>query len=359
MQRDRATLEPVSEYRVFQMVNAGQTESTGLQTVEDDVALRNVEMPLRGLFSPLGFAVQVTTNSLDVLAAARESWGQWEPTQSRPTLQLRIAVTEGDTAGCPPWPVICAQQHLMSIVADTHNHAVCDLRQGFAFARVSEAAVQHRSYLRYHFLEAAAMTLIAALYATPIHAACVSLEGRGFLLCGDSGAGKSSLSYACARAGWTYTTDDASYLLESADGPRDWPRIVGNSHQVRFRPSATTLFPELRGRDLTPRAEGKPSMEVPTAELPGIITAAEAPIHHVVFLNRRPSALAELTPYSREVALNWFHQSLFPVPEVREIQAMALQQLLDTTMHELSYCDLDRAVDCLELLALGADEPCS
>jgi hypothetical protein len=349
MQKDRAMLEPVSEHRTF------QTVGTGVQPVEDDVALRNVEMPLKALFYPLGFTVQVTTNSIEVLAAARESWEQWESTQFRPALQLCIAVTEDDAAGCPPRPVICAQQHLMSIVANTHNHAVCDLRQGFAFARVSEAAVQHRSYLRYHFLEAAAMTLIAALYATPIHAACVSLEGRGFLLCGDSGAGKSSLSYACARAGWTYTTDDASYLLESVDGPR----IVGNSHQVRFRPSATKLFPELRGRDLTPRAEGKPSMEVPTAELPGIVTAAEAPIHHVVFLNRRPSALAELTPYSREVALHWFHQSLFPVPEVREIQAMALQQLLDTTIHELSYCDLDRAVDCLELLALGAERPCS
>jgi hypothetical protein len=347
MQNDTAMLDPISEHRTF------QTVSPGVQPAEDDVALRKVEMPLKALFYPLGFAVQVTTNSVEVLAAARESWDQWEPTQCRPPLHLRIAVTDADTAGCPPRPVICAQQHLMSIVADAQNHAVCDLRQGFAFARVSNAAVQHRSYLRYHFIEAAAMTLIASLYATPIHAACVSLEGRGFLLCGDSGAGKSSLSYACARAGWTYTTDDASYLVESADGPR----IVGNSHQVRFRPSAAKLFPELRGRDLTPRAEGKPSMEVPTAELPGIITAPEAPIHHVVFLNRRASILAELTPYSREVAFNWFQQSLFPVPEVREMQALALQRLLDTTMYELSYCDLDRAVDCLELLALGAKGP--
>jgi hypothetical protein len=351
MQKERATLESISEHRVFQTVSTGPTISTGVQSVEEDVALRNVEMPLKGLFYPLGFAVQVTTNSVEVLAAARESWGQWEPTQFRPTLQLRIAVTQSDTDGCPPRPVICAQQHLMSIVADAQNHAVCDLRQGFAFARVSEAAVQHRSYLRYHFIEAAAMTLISSLYATPVHAACVSLAGQGFLLCGDSGAGKSSLSYACARAGWTYTTDDASYLVVNADGPR----IVGNSHQVRFRPSAAKLFPELRGRDLTPRAEGKPSMEVPTAELPGIITAAEAAIHHVVFLNRRPAALAELTPYSSEAALHWFQQSLFPVPEVRELQAQALQRLLDTTMYELSYCDLDRAVHCLELLALGAN----
>jgi hypothetical protein len=41
--------------------------------------------------------------------------------------------------------------------------------------------------------------------AEALHAAFVSREGEAFCLCGDSGSGKSSLSYACARAGWVYT----------------------------------------------------------------------------------------------------------------------------------------------------------
>ena len=49
MQKERATLESISEHRVFQTVSTGQTISPGVQSVEDDVALRNVEMPLKGL----------------------------------------------------------------------------------------------------------------------------------------------------------------------------------------------------------------------------------------------------------------------------------------------------------------------
>ena len=100
----------------------------------------------------------------------------------------------------------------------------------------------------------------------------------GLLLCGASGAGKSTLAYACARTGFTYTTDDASYVVWNVKRAS----IRGNAHQVRFRPSALSLFTELEGRELTPRTEGKPSIEVRTAELPYIATAVEAAVDAVL-----------------------------------------------------------------------------
>lgn len=312
-----------------------------------DPLLCNVELPLRAIFYPLGFAVEIATNAQAILDLAEESWGHFRQSYTRPTLQFRITVTEGGSSECPPAPSVRAQQYLLAIVADSQNQALCDLKVGVASAWLSYSALHHRSYLRYHFIEAVALLLLSTSYVTAIHAACVSRHGRGMLLCGDSGAGKSSLAYACARAGWTYTADDASYLLRNTNPPR----VIGNSRQIRFRPSAKDLFPELHGRSLTPRAEGKPSIEVPISDLADIITSDEAQINYIIFLNRQPSATSNLVPVSRTLASQRFFQALYPVKEIREIQASALQHLLNSEIYELRYRDLNHAINRLEQLA--------
>jgi hypothetical protein len=45
-----------------------------------------------------------------------------------------------------------------------------------------------------------------------VHAALVGVEGRGLLLTGEAGAGKSSTALACVRAGWSYVGDDYCVL---------------------------------------------------------------------------------------------------------------------------------------------------
>jgi hypothetical protein len=337
-------LQPASDANTGE---AMEIETIEEQTSTDDPLLCKVDLPLRAVFYPLGFAFEIATNSAAVLDAAVHSWGHTKQRDSGPILRLRIGVTKGTSRNCPPSPVVRCQQNLLSVVADAGNQAVCDLNAGFAFAWLTEDAMCHANYVRYHFLEAVALILIATSYATPIHAACVSRHGTGLLLCGDSGAGKSTLAYACARSGWLFTSDDSSYLKHNSSELR----IVGNSHQLRFRPSARDLFPELQGRGVTPRAEGKPSIEVPTAELPGIATAEETLVHHIILLNRWPSAHAELVPLPRETAHRYFEQYL-PFPDkIRQAQSEALRTLCKADVYELRYQDLQQAVDCLDHLA--------
>ncbi len=327
-------------------------KETSLVSIEDPL-LCNVELPLRAVFYPLGFAFEIVTNSKAVLDAAGESWRHCRPRDASPVLQLRIGVTPGVSGICPPAPVARGQQHLISFIADAQNHAICDLNAGFAFAWLTEDALQNHSYARYHFLEAVALVLISTTHATPIHAACVSRYGRGMLLCGPSGTGKSTLAYACARRGWVFTSDDASYLRHHASDLR----VVGNSHQVRFRPSAKDLFPELRGRSITPRAEGKPSIEVPTAELPGIVTADEALVHYIILLTRIPSAYAELRLLPKEAARQYFRQYLQLPGKIQEMQAEAAKSIDTAEVYELRYQDLDQAIECLDRLASDLGEP--
>lgn len=240
----------------------------------------------------------------------------------------------------------------MSLVADAENYAFCDLRAGFGYVCVSRAALHNVLYFKYHFLEAMGLAAISAMHAPALHAACVSLRGQGYLLCGRSGAGKSTLAYACGRAGFSYITDDASYLIRDTTPPR----VVGQSHKIRFRPHCGELFPELAGRMLTPRMEGKPSIEIPTDQLPGLKTARETPIHHLIVLDRHAGAAAQLTAIPAHSALERFHANLYPTRELRLDQIAALKPLSGIAAYLLRYSRLDDAVRLLK--SLSADQGC-
>ena len=312
-----------------------------------DPVLRCVDLPLQAMFYPMGFPVEIATDSEEVLDAAAQSWAGFKQLFDTEPIQLRIGVTEGSSSERPPVPICRVQRNLLSHIADRENFAICDLAEGFCTLWLTRAAVEHRRYLRFYFLEASVLCQLATRYTTPIHAACVELEGTGVLLCGDSGAGKSTLAYACAQAGWTYVTDDASYMVNS----RKDRLVVGNSTQVRFRPSGVEFFPELEGREVTQRAEaGKPSIELCTPPFQNIVTSHTSQIEYVVFLNRRDVTQPELRPFSREVARYFMQQPLFSTPKMLEVQNTMIERLLGAQVLELRYRDLDWAIGRLSSL---------
>ena len=300
-------------------------------------------LSLSGLYHPLGYPVSVVTNCAAVLEAAEESWGAFQKLFSGDPIELRIVVDDGAINALEAPPEYRARAGVFTIAADA-NTATCDLMQGMGTARFAAATVHDRLHFRYYFLDAMGYALVDARMFTPVHAGCVALNGRGILLCGDSGAGKSSLSYACARKGWTYVSDDASHLI------RGQLAVVGFPHELRLREPARDLFPELRDRKATRRATGKMSIELRTAELPGIQTAPQADIWRVVFLDRRMGP-ARLQPYSREEGFRRMAQVLtFAEGDFLEAHLAALRKLLTIEVLELSYNDLDAAV--IELLSL-------
>jgi hypothetical protein len=317
------------------------------ETFRNDPLLYDFELPLRAVYHPMGFSVEVVTNAPEVLAGARESWGHSQKIFWEAPLEVRIGVLENGSKQCPPPPVFRGQRNLVSVVCDTNNFAVCDLSLGFAFCWLTQAAASHRAYLRYHFLEGVVSVLLESLYLTSAHAACVSLGGRGILLCGASGAGKSSLSFACARNGWTFTSDDASCVVRNRKGRL----VVGNPYQMRFRESAIELFPELERQRFTPRLNGEMAIELATRSLPEISTAPECPVDYIVFLNRGNSSPPELLRFHREKALQFLEQTVcFGEEQIRAAHYAALDNLLTAEVFELQYSDLESAVKRLETL---------
>ncbi len=298
-----------------------------------------VPLPYEATFYPMGLPVHLRTNSEDVLAAAAESWDQFESVHDTAPVEIILAVAAGTSVRPDPAPLPFGQGHLITIVHSAGNFAVTDVDRGFAWGWLTSDIAADHGYCRYHFLEPLAYLTLTCLYLAPVHSACAALDGRAMVFCGDSGSGKTSLVYTLARSGWTYISDDASYLR------RPNARCVfGKPHHIRFRSSAQSLFRELASHTPVRRPNGKLDIELSTAEIGFSSIAVSAEPERLIFLKREEGTLPSLSPVSRQAV----EAQLLPVacygPErVREEQRAVLREFASLPAFQLTYWDLARA----------------
>ena len=307
-----------------------------------DPMLSDVELPLSGTYYPAGFPLRLATNSRHVMEAACEAWGAWELIFDREPLDFRVVVRpEGEASAAPVYRV---QAALLSFVADAHNFATADTRTLAAIFFLSEKTVADHTLVRWLFLEAMAYMLLTQRYVVSLHAACVARDRGGILLCGSSGAGKSTLSVACARAGFTFLSDDCTWIQTGTDTPI----AIGKPHQARLRGDAARHFPELEGLPARALPNGKLSMEVPTSLLSGVRTATQSEIGTLVFLDRRTEGTARVeTMPADEVATLLLQDLPSYGPEVNAAHERTVGILATLPALRLTYSTLDDAIRIL------------
>ena len=312
----------------------------------NDPLLHEIELPFRTTSYPLGFRLNLATNSRHVIEAAAEAWDVYTPAFTRQPLDMRlIAQPEGELADGQP--CFRGQGDLFSIVYDRHNFGVynSDSMAGYCF--VSEKTAADHMRLRAHFLEAMAYAILAQRLAVPMHAAAVMRGGYGFLLCGPSGAGKSTLAYACARAGWTFVSDDASWLPVEGEGR--W--AIGRPHFARFREDSPLLFPELERYLAEQRPNGKLTIEAPTADFSCIRTAVRCEVDYLIALARRPpgtGAPACLVPISPPEIIEQMKTDSSTYGErVHELHERTLARLMAVQAWRLEYESLEEGMRLL------------
>lgn len=98
----------------------------------------------------------------------------------------------------------------------------------------------------------------------PVHAALVARGGRGVLIPGNSGAGKTTCALACLRAGCTYLGDDWVGVARSADGAFTGYGLYSSAY---MEPAHAERFPLLAERAQAPRAAGEPKSLIQLSEV--------------------------------------------------------------------------------------------
>jgi hypothetical protein len=320
------------------------------EQVQPDTFLAGFDLRLCHTFHPLGFPVRLETNSREVIEAAKEGWSEFTQAFDGPPLRLCLGVIDSGQPVLTLKSVFSAREHLATLFADPANFVVCDFRENFSFGWVTRGLAMDHSLLRYRFLLPTAHMMAEQKALAPVHAALVAKDGAGVMLCGDSMAGKSTLAFACARAGWSYVTDDGTFLVR---GEAD-RYAIGDFSNVRLREDAVRFFPELGNRMAVVRPNGKVALEIPTRELP-IRTLPGHSVDHVVYLDRCESAGATLLPHSRELAIeDWKQHVPFGTAAVRNAQMECHRRLLSAGMWSMRYAHLDDAIARLErLVATG------
>ncbi|HLN03019.1 MAG TPA: hypothetical protein VK335_27265 [Bryobacteraceae bacterium] len=314
--------------------------------VTQDPLLLHTALMHEGEYHPLGFSLHVATNSPLVLRAAEEIWGKSKRLFPHASLEMRVVVAGEQSASPLNDPVYRAQQNLFVVAVDNQNFGVCDLERGRIFAWMTPAAVTDPFYCL-QLLEWMVYFTIDHLYVAIIHAACVARNGRGLLLCGRSGAGKSCLTYACVKSGWTLVADDFCAPIRG----RNDRMVIGKAERIRFRPEAASLFPELAQLPIIPAPNRKPTLELRASDIPGVQTSVKCFAESTAFLERNGTDAANVSSIPIEEALARIEsdQPRWNSP-VADEQREARLAILSRGAYVLRYGDFAGAIHQLNLL---------
>jgi hypothetical protein len=290
-------------------------------------------------FAPLGSILQVESNHERVMEAARQSFGGY-PLPSRthqPNYHIRLNVDPVHHQSEPwPKPSFRALRNLFHVACGEASFAIADMKSRWAGGFVSADIAEDSSFFRNTFLECLFYVLATHHAYTPVHCAGVALESRGVFICGPSGAGKTSLAYACARAGMQILSDDVMHVRTNPDS--DSLTVWGRPWHLRLLPNAVELFPELNGRPAHLRSDYEWYLEIDmAAEFPGQ-TITSCPPAALVFLARNQRNEIRMEAINPEAAYERLKLDIFLTEQsVCQRHYGVLRRLVRTHAFLLSY----------------------
>lgn len=231
------------------------------------------DAPIRheATFPLLGVPLTVGSNSAEVIAAAERSFGRWrdlppEVIAPGPPLHLRLLLhhSQGRAPYAPRQPFVQRLHWPYYLTSCGEGVATANMLAGEAVGFLTPEMLADDLHMRYNLLECLSLVLVMYRDRWPVHAAAVVRDGRALLLVGQSTAGKSTLSYACLRAGWQLLAEDAVYVsLESETGLCAW----GVPWRIHLLPDAPRHFPELAAIEPQIQANGKRKLGIEVGSL--------------------------------------------------------------------------------------------
>ena len=145
----------------------------------------------------------------------------------------------------------------------------------------------------------------------PLHCACLEQNGRGLLIAGDSGVGKSTLTAALAQRGFALISDDWTYFS------REQSTVVAHGlfSPIKLLPDAVQFFRELR--ELTPAMSlnGELAYEVDPARFAGSTVKNISRPSQIFFLERTSSRGCHFVPCTSASIREFFEKNAERLPD--------------------------------------------
>jgi energy-coupling factor transporter ATP-binding protein EcfA2 len=155
-----------------------------------------------------------------------------------------------------------------------------------ALGVVSQDMLRFPYHSRYELFEFAVFTLAArAQGLVPLHAGCVGRGGRGLLLVGSSGSGKSTVALHSLLNGFDFLTEDSTFVQPDtmlATGIANFLHVRADS--LRFLAPAAAAAASIRKSPVIRRRSGVDKFEFDLRRSPYRLAAAPLRIAAVVLL---------------------------------------------------------------------------
>jgi hypothetical protein len=266
-----------------------------LDRVNRTVRLSQENLPLGAHFFVAGSVWEVKSNSQEIIQAMREMFDQVDSGPGQPDLYVRFHVDFG-VEDAPLWtePHFRALDHLYYATYGPCDSMLVDQRGRRVIGSFSPAVATDLSYWKQTILPILLGIASASIGVTPVHCACVVKGGSGLLLAGESGAGKSTSALSLSLSGFSYLSDDCTYLSRSSAGMQAW----GLPTPVKLLPDAVSHFPELVSRKPVRSLNGELAFTVDPTEMFNVRRCLSCEPRWLVFLERKEDSRPVIKPVS-------------------------------------------------------------
>ena len=263
----------------------------------------------RSILELAGTRCEVLTNSR-ILAATLGAW-RAEVTEKPPiTFSIQTLVNE-DLADTDARPHFRGLHHVVIASFGAANVFVFDLLRRKVAATVSRKAARDTHFWNEVLLPITMGVLGTTVGVVPVHCACLSKDGDGLLLAGNSGVGKSTLSVGLAQVGYDYISDDWTFLR------REGEKLLayGLSPIVKLLPDAIEYFPQLAELQVHTSLNGELAYEVSMSDAFGASVTRRCEPRCFVFLERTPVPGSEFDAITPEQASEYVASSVERLPD--------------------------------------------
>lgn len=198
----------------------------------------------RSILSVMGRTVDFETNCEDLSQRVEKLFSVYPRTlHTTPQFKWRMIQHRASSSGnCGFRRSAFSDANLRFVQVGQRSFYALDLESRTAVASIPEDVMKDELRFIIPFMDSLFCMSASSLGLVSLHANCVARGGRGIIILGEPGAGKTTVSYLAARKGMHFHADEGVFLEICHDDLRAW----GGFWPVVFRRETVEFFPELK-----------------------------------------------------------------------------------------------------------------